>query len=491
MRHAVACSVPLLMALTLRAAAQAAPRIGVDQRVELMAILFKFAGNPEFNQNNFKPYIADIERHFGPFRNHEAVTLARGLREQYGLGFARVMALAIRLTNPPELRARVPFDSASGWTVPGSAAQRFVEAARRFAVDSRAGAFFEAQRTLYDSADARLRRPVEREADFRWFTDFFGVPADRQFVIVPLLANSETSFGPCVRLAERDLECYSILGHSRTDSAGFPTYNEGVVGGLVHEFGHGYANPLGNARRTEFERSGPRIHAYVADAMQAQAYGWTSMINESLVRASEARYVAAHKGEQGLREFLEENRRRSWLWLDELAAMYAQYEADRRAYPTLDAFMPRVVAYFDSLPDRVPAMQRRYDERRPKVVSLSIENGSESVDPGIREIVVELDRPVREDGWSLVPVFGPSGGPSVESQQRVPKITWKSLGMTRVPFERGKRLEGTGTTFRFGVELEPGREYEFQLNTPHGHGLRNASDGVPLAPYRVRFKTRA
>lgn len=489
LRRAVGNMLTLLILVTRAAATQAAPRIGVDRRVELLAILFKFAGNPEFNQNNFQQYIADIERHFGPFRNHEAVSLARRLRERYGLGFSRVMAVAIRLSDPPELRERVPFDSASGWTVPGADAERLVQAARRFAVDSRADAFFEAHRALYDSANARLRRPVEREADFRWFGEFYGVPPDRQFIVVPMLANSETNFGPCVEPPGHQMECYSILGHSRTDSAGFPIYDEGFVGTLVHEFAHGYANPLGNARRNEFERSGPRVHAHVAEAMRAQAYGWTSMINESLVRASEARYAAAHKGEQGLREFLDGNRRAGWLWLDELAALFAQYEADRRTYPTLDAFMPRVVAYFDSLPERVPAMQGRYDALRPKVVSLSIENGSEAVDPAITEIVVQLDRPVREDGWSVVPVFGATG-PSAESQQRVPKLTWKSLGADRVPFVRGRRLDGTGTTFRFGVELEPGKEYEFQLNTPHGFGLRGASDGVPLAPYRVRFKTR-
>ena len=489
-RRAVGLNVGLLFAFTLGAVAQGAPRIGVDQRVELMAILFKFAGNPEFNQNNFLPYIADIERHFGSFRNHEAVTLARGLREQYGLGFSGVMDLAIRVTDPPALRERVPFDSASGWTVPPDAARRFIEAARRFAVDSRAAAFFDAHRALYDSANARLRRPIQRDADFAWFGTFFGVPPDRQFVVVPMLANSETNFGPCVRLDEREMECYSVLGHSRTDSAGFPTYDEGFVGTLVHEFGHGYANPLGDARRNEFERSGPRIHAHVADAMRAQGYGWTSMINESLVRATEARYAAAHKGDQGLREFLEESRRRSWFWVEELAGLYTEYEADRRTYPTFRDFMPRIVAYFDSLPERVPAMQQRYDARRPRIVSVSIPNGADAVDPATKEIVIELDRPVREDGWSVVPVFG-RDGPSAESRQRVPTFTWKALGDARVPFVRGERLNATGSTFRLGVELEAGKEYEFQLNTPHGFGLRNASDGVPLAPYRVRFRTRS
>src|SRR2546425_8712031 len=62
---------------------------------------------------------------------------------------------------------------------------------------------------------------------------------------------------------------------------------------------------------------------------------------------------------------------------------------------------------------------------RPKIVSLSIANGSDSVDPGLQEMVVRFDRPVRDDGWSVLPVLGPSG-PTAESQQRFPKFTWRS-----------------------------------------------------------------
>ena len=59
-----------------------------------------------------------------------------------------------------------------------------------------------------------------------------------------------------------------------------------------------------------------------------------------------------------------------------------------------------------------------------------------------------------------------------------------------VPFSIGQGLDSAGTTFRFGLALEPDREYELQLGTPHGYGFRNVSDGVPLAPYRLRFRTR-
>jgi hypothetical protein len=461
----------------------------VDRRVELMAILFKLAGAGEFNQNNFKQYNADIERHFGPFRGHEAVTLARELHDRHGVTFSGVMALPIRLTDPPELRERVPFDSTGGWRAPPALVRQFVEAARRFAVETHADAFFAAHRAVYDSANARLRRPIERLADLQWLSNFFGVPPDRDFVVVPLLANSEGSFGPCMQPPEGRLECYSILGHHWTDSAGFPLYDDGFVGTLVHEAGHGYVNPLANARRAEFERSAPRVHAQVVDAMNAQAYDrWTSMVNESLLHAVEARYVLAHQGPSALPKFFADQRAGSWFWVEELCNLYGEYDANRQTYPTFAAFMPRVIAYWDSLPERVPALRRSYDASRPKVVSLSIENGSQSVDPQTQEIVVRFDRPVRENGWSVVPVFGPSG-PTPESRARVPKILWKSWGSVRTPFVLGVALDSIGTTFRFGVELERGREYEFQLNTPHGHGFRDAKTGVLLAPYRISFKT--
>ena len=487
------------LALTLlQVASSASPatqsqdlRIGVDARVELIAIIFKLAGSYEFNQTHLPQYRADIEKHFGRVRNHEAVVLARQLRERYGVGQSRAMAIPIRLTDPPELKERVPFDSTAGWPGPLADIRRFVAAARRFAIDARANEFFEQHHAFYDSVNARIRPPLAGAVDLAWFAPYFGIPADRVFVIVPLLVASEGNYGPCMQPpgdgAKR--ECYSIVGAPRPDSSGYPQFDAGMAGLLVHEFGHGFVNPLGFAHRAEFERSAPRVRAYVADAMEIQSYPWTSMVNESLDRATEARYIVAHSDSQRLRAFYADQRRQSWFWTEELANLYTQYEADRRTYPTFAEFLPRIIAYFDSLPDRVPAMQRRYDVLRPKIVSLSIANGSDSVDPGLKELVIQFDRPVREDGWSILPVFGPNWM-TPESQQRMPKLLWKSIGANRIPFERGKGLDSTGTTVHVGIELEPGREYELQINTPHGYGFRNVSDSVPLAPYVLRFKTR-
>lgn len=460
----------VLLACVAGTAVAQPPRVGVDRRVELMVIVFKLAGSSEFNQNRLQPYQADIERHFGRFRDHPAIALTRSLRDSNSLYFDRVPSLAVHVSDPPELRELLPFDRPRGQCCT-PATSRLLEAIRRFAVDSRADEFFAAHRALYDTAGARMRRLIDQHADLGWFAPFFGTPPDEDFVIVPMLANSGTNFGPAVRPPNARHVVYAILGHEAHDSAGFPVYDEDLVATLVHEFNHSFANRLVNAFASELEGPASRVHALVTDAMREQGYGsWRSMMYESLVDASVARYFNARDGEARMSEFTEEKKAGSWFWLSELATLLAAYEADRARYPTLRDFMPRVVAYLDSLPDRVVAMKREYDERRPTIASVSIENGAQDVDPALTEIIVRFNRPVRSGFNGVTPVQG--------GRQRFPRVT-------------SQALDTAGTTLRLGVQLQAGRAYEFRINTASGNGFRGVPDGVPLAPYVIRFSTRS
>src|SRR5256886_16139458 len=242
----------LLFISSVPAAAQSKElRIGVDRRVELIAIIFKLAGSDEFNRTNLPQYSADIEQFFGPQRNHEAVTLARGLRDHYGVAQSRVMAIPIRLTDPPELKERVPFDSVSGWPAPAVETRRFVEAARRVAIDSRANDFFTSHRALYESVDGRIRPALERAVDLAWFAPYFGIPSDRIFVVVPFLVAAEGNYGPCVQPPSGPRECYSIVGNTEPDSTGYPEYDAGMAGVPGHEVCARVGKPLGDTPPAE------------------------------------------------------------------------------------------------------------------------------------------------------------------------------------------------------------------------------------------------
>src|SRR2546422_5812959 len=254
-----AAALTLLLVLpSLRVAAQSKElRIGVDRRVELIAIIFKLAGSGEFSPTHLPQYSADIDRFFGPQRNHEAVTLARGLRDRYGVAQSRVMAIPIRLTDPPELKERVPFDSSGGWPAPPAETRRFVEAARRFAIVSRANDFFESHRALYDSVNGRIRPALDRAVDLAWFAPYFGIPSDRMFVVVPLLVAAEGNYGPCVQPPSGPRECYGLVGNTQPDATGYPKYDAGMAGVLGHQIGHGVVETPRDAPPPRFGRSAP------------------------------------------------------------------------------------------------------------------------------------------------------------------------------------------------------------------------------------------
>ena len=52
-------------------------RAKVDERVELLSIVFHLAGNPEYNMGRLDGYTGEIDRYFGPYKQHAAVVLAK------------------------------------------------------------------------------------------------------------------------------------------------------------------------------------------------------------------------------------------------------------------------------------------------------------------------------------------------------------------------------------------------------------------------------
>ncbi len=71
--------------------------VEADPRVELIGIVFRLAGNPEFNEGVLRSYVKDIERHFGDFDDHPAVRLATKLRSTRKMSCDGPMSLAVHI----------------------------------------------------------------------------------------------------------------------------------------------------------------------------------------------------------------------------------------------------------------------------------------------------------------------------------------------------------------------------------------------------------
>ncbi|GMU21948.1 MAG: hypothetical protein AMXMBFR13_20360 [Phycisphaerae bacterium] len=345
-------------AFTLEAGPRQYLTARVDPRVELMSILFRLAGNPEYNMpSSQSPYSRRVEERFGSFREHPAVEQARQLRETRGIAFDAVASLAVRLEDVTELQAKVPLDSPENgldhrWKP--EEAGVFLEKARDFVREARFTDFLAENKIYYMAAAIRMNEMLARRQCREWFEKFFGARPEAGFTVIVGLLTGGGNYGPSVRTADGQEEFCAILGAHHFDNSGLPVFEDRVSAVLVHEFCHSYTNPLVTRRQDELEKAGRRIFATCANAMRRQAYGsWRSMMYESMVRASVCRYVRAVDGAEAGRRQIREELKRGFRWIEELSDLLGEYEAQRDRYPTLESFMPEVVKFFNAYADRL------------------------------------------------------------------------------------------------------------------------------------------
>ena len=364
---ALAQSTVLAAASTNRATGQVAPsaayslRVVVDPRVELLSLVFRLAGNREYNMARVGAYAEDAEKQFGEFRGHAVVKLAQKLRETHGVSYDAVMSMAVQLTDAEHVQLKLPLAPwpeglDQRWTAPEVSS--FLAAARQFVKDSSFPLFLEQHRRLYQTTVARMQALLEKEAHPEWFDAYFGRRPQASFTLALGLLNGGGCYGPHFRAADGREELYCVLGVWQTDRQGLPEFTRDALGTVVHEFCHSYANPLIERHRAQLKASGDALFEPVAGRMRSQAYGsGYTLLCESLVRVCVIRYVRQYEGEAAARRAIQAEKRKGFLWMQELSDLLGQYEAHRDQYPTLEDFSPRLVAVFAETAKNFPKRQ--------------------------------------------------------------------------------------------------------------------------------------
>ncbi len=440
--------------------------VRVDERVELISIVFRLVGAGEYTMApNSAAYVKEVDAHFGPFKDHAAIKLASRLRAERGIGFDAVASYAVHLRGGPQLEPKIPFDDPksdleSRWSA--EAASEFLTALQQFADDTRAFEFFESHREFYATAAQRLAAEIARRPYRQWLDGFFGASAEAEFTGIVGLLNGGGNYGMKVVYPDGRLEILPIIGASRFDDAGLPVFNTNDAGTVAHEFCHSFCNPLVDRFADQLVPAGDTIFPFRESLLRQQAYSsGRTMLYESMVRACTHRFLCAHGSEREAAVALQQEVNRGFLWTPELSALLHEYETSRDRYPTLDAFMPRIVEFFDQLAGTIEERVAQL----PHVVRITPPNGATDVDPALAQIVIEFDRPMNPGGRSIV------GRPS---------DTPPTAGAPH--FADGHRV------FVLPVRLTAGKTYRFSLNSINFSGFMSA-EGLPLDPVAVTFAT--
>lgn len=445
---------------------QVLPLPKVDKRVELLCIVFRLAGNFEYNAEDFKTYVGDIHAHFDKYKDHPVVKFAKELSDSNGVSFDAVIDLAVYLDNVPNLKPIIPFDNEQldqRWGVEN--ANKFVPLLQQFYVDAQCEEFFNQHNELYKLAEERFKT-VYNAFDINWYKQYYGTTNSGSFNIVIALGNGGCNYGSKIIYPDGKENAYAIMGTWSFDSTGNPFYNpDSYLSTLIHEFNHSFVNHLIDKFEKELEQAGTILYAPLQSTMQRQAYSNSiTMLKESLVRSSVVRYLKSHNTDNKIFENeISAQIGNGFLWTKLLNDKLEFYENNRKQYPTLESFMPNIVTFFDSFAKDYSKLL----DKCPKVISIEpFSNNAKDVSPDIKEMKIIFDQPLTGKGHS---------------------IWYGLLGQEHYPIiKMGASYSDNNKALLLKLDLKPSTEYEFILV---GQAYKTVED-FPLLNYVVSFKTK-
>ncbi|MBW2701437.1 MAG: DUF4932 domain-containing protein [Deltaproteobacteria bacterium] len=449
----------------LEAAEKSGIQVLSDPRVELMSIVFRLAGNPEYNMPNSKcPYTDEVEKVFRPFSSHPVVKTAARLRREYGVSYDAPMSLAVHLDGIQKLKLRVPLaphpaNLDKRWKQKET--ELFLEQARDFMKKTAYRQFLKKHEKTYLGFGKSLEAKIRGQNFISWFEDFFGERPGLQTRLLLSAVNGGQSYGTSFLRPDGSEEVYSIIGMYEYDGAGRPVFRDSLFSLIVHEFAHSYVNPLILANQDKLEDAVSRLFGIFGRQMSENAYGtWQIMACETLVRATVQLYLRDQKQADKAALHLKRMKQKGFGWVGALADELDDYRKQRKQKDGLKAFLPRLVEFFEKT-------AKREEERkkvRPAILSMTPANGTTDVNPNLAQIQVVFDRPMRQ-GWSLV------GGGKHHPEMGKPSY------------------DSTKKIFSVPVKLKPNWAYKFWLNSQRFQNFASA-EGVSLLPIKVEFKTR-
>jgi hypothetical protein len=331
----------------------------VDRRIELLSIVFRLAGNMEYNDDVFKSYTSDIHKHFDKFSDHELIKFTREIRDKNRIGYDAVMKMAIYLEQPPALNPIVPFTA----DIPDRRwgrgnANKFLKLLQQFYTDAQCEDFFNAHKDLYRISEERYTSVYE-SIDLKWFIRYYGTEPKGSFNIIPGLGNGGGNYGVKAVLPDGKEAMYAIMQTSSIDSTNIPVYDVKFnLPTLIHEFNHSYVNDIQKKYDKKLEYAGVKLYGIVSEVMRRQAYAsWVTVLNEALVRASVVRYLMKHNSDMAeAKTQLISEYGRGFFWIKGLVDCLGEFEKNRDKYPTLDSYMPVIINFYNGVAGDIDLM---------------------------------------------------------------------------------------------------------------------------------------
>ena len=454
------------------------PQPKIDERAELLGIVFRLAGVQNFQSDTYKEYSEAINQHFASFKDHPVIHTVRSSLPRHPFTMSEVVLLSIengRVLFPDEHTERASEHTRSRWALMG--VPEFVKQLDDFYVESRFHEFYTVQREIYQQAEEKIKA-INDKIDYSWFERFYGSANLEHFYIIPNLSLDKMAYGAFRPLKGGGEEFFAILSAIDPNAV---YAEENVATAILHEFNHSFCNPLVKKHLNALKPAAERILSCLDEETTVKKFYPTStaMLCEYMVRAGVIRYFL-EAGQMGVANSqIISAKGIGFIWMEELVEWLGYYENERDKYPTLNDFMPEMAKrqnalvteeYIAELKKQKENRLKILDEDRPQISVTNPPNGVKDVDPSITAISVSFDRPMMSSmSWS-----------SQDGGKTLPE--WSNAEILPIWSEDKQ-------TCTAQVILKPGRTYNIWLNTERFERFR-CTDGVPLKPVLYTFTTK-
>lgn len=452
----------------------------VDERVELMCVVFRLAEASEYMNDDVEIYTNKIDSYFSLYKNHELIEYTLNLRNYYGIGYDAVMSLATHLEiKNREITLNPKFDIKKiDWRWHQDSLPKYMNLLNDFYQKSEFDKFFKSNSEFYQNVENTFKTQVTDNVHIDWFENFFGTKAPKSFNLVIGLLNGGGNYGAHPEYLNGEQDIYSIVGCWQVDSLnGMPEFSPYLTGLVAHEFSHSFTNPLIYKFYNELYPQAEIFFNLVKEVIEDQSYGSArTFLIETLVRACELKYKVKYSDNPAKTEQQELCRELSdgFLWVDTLYHSLSFYEKNRNKYPTLESFMPEIVKLQNGLnPNKI---FQKIEDSKAEILGTNIRFNDLNVDYNLDSVVLYFDRPMSKNAYG----YNAEGYNAVGNRCNNCEKPGRD--------SRGNRWSEDGTQWIMYLKLEPDTEYS--LLFPNVFFYSPDICFNPKKTYYVYFKTR-
>lgn len=316
----------------------------VDARIELIAAVEAASGRNPCSSGEKSGYLGRMRSWVDP--SHPAVALFRAMAPSDWRN--RHPSLILMDFGPPPALEVVAYKDHYLNAGKDDAVARFLSALRDLAVKGRFEERFAEEEDFYKGLLARAGGGWPGAGCVAQVNDYLGLrePVRYHFLIAPLYHGS-VEHNVLYPREDGSFDIYSVIGHSRVN-AGRPEFlvsEKELAGTLWHEVAHTVIDPITQSHAVELE---PLESLYgLMTGLAKNKYqgpgGWLHMVDEHVIRAVTSRLAFLWQGEAAGEKALRGEKKDGFTLIGPLYELFNEYEADRRRYPTIRQFYPRII----------------------------------------------------------------------------------------------------------------------------------------------------